>query len=140
MGQVAVLGQPESSQPGDITRHQMLAQLRLRQGAQILRDLVGDTMVIYDLAILHGENTPGALGHMAVMGYDNDGGALIAVQLSQQSHDLIARLRIQTPCGLVGQDERGLVGQGARHCHSLALAAAELAWHVVKTIRQPHQG
>ena len=50
-----------------------------------------------------------------------------AVQLAQQLHHRLAVLRVEVPGGLVGEQDRGLPDQRARHGHALLLAAGELA-------------
>src|SRR5689334_992946 len=43
---------------------------------------------------------------------------------------------VEIPGGLVGKDERRLVGERARNCNALLLAAGELRGTVVKALRQ----
>ncbi len=84
-------------------------------------------MIVHDPAILHTQNPPRRLRHAAVVRHDDEGRALLLVEIGQQRHDLVAGLGVEAAGGLVGQDQRGLIGQRARHGDPLALPAAELA-------------
>ena len=63
----------------------------------------------------------------------------MGVESGQQAHDPVAGRGVQAASGLIGQDQRRLVGQGAGHSHPLALATAELAGQMVHAISQAHQ-
>ena len=56
----------------------------------------------------------------------HDRDAVFTVELLEELHDLAALIRVQIAGGLVGQDERGLGDQRARHADKLLLAAGEL--------------
>ena len=75
-------------------------------------------------------------GDVRVVGHENDAVAL-AVQLLEEGQDLLARARVESPGGLVGEEERGTVGQGARDGHPLALAAGELGGQRVRLLLDP---
>src|SRR6266481_5877964 len=72
----------------------------------------------------------GVFGDVRLVGDQNYGVALL-VQLREQGHDLIAGLRIQVAGGFVGQDDRGLIDQGAGNGNALTLAAGELVRLVI---------
>src|SRR6185503_14374264 len=62
---------------------------------------------------------PGIVRHHA------DRGAA-AVQLAEEVHDLLAVRRVEITRRLVGEEDRRVTRDGARHCHALLLAAREL--------------
>ena len=68
----------------------------------------------------------GVAGVARVVGDHADRRALV-VQLAQQLHHGVAVLRVEVPGGLVGQQDRRVAPEGARHGHALLLAARELA-------------
>ena len=84
-------------------------------------------MIVHDPAILHAENPPRRLCHVAVVCNDDECRALGLVEIGQERHDLVAGLGVEAAGGLVGEDQRGLVGQRTRDGDPLALPAAELA-------------
>ena len=51
----------------------------------------------------------------------------LLVQAREQGHDLVAGGGVERSGGFVGQQDRGLIHQRARHGHALALASGELA-------------
>ena len=59
------------------------------------------------------------------------------VQLLEEPQDFLARPRVESTRGLVGEQERGPVGQGPRDGHSLALAAGELGGQGVRLLGNP---
>ena len=62
------------------------------------------------------------------------------VSLLEQGHHLGSGLGVQVAGGLVGEDQGGIMGQGARHRHPLLLAARQHVREAAGAIRQPHFG
>ncbi len=60
-----------------------------------------------------------------VVGDDDDGGAAVAGDLAEEFHDLAAALAVEGGGGFVGEEEAGLVGEGAGDGDALLLAAVE---------------
>ena len=52
---------------------------------------------------------------------------------SEKLHDLATEPSIKRRCRLIGQDQRGVVGQRPGNRHSLLLAAGKRIWIVVRT-------
>ena len=71
------------------------------------------------------------------MRHHADGRAL-AMQVAQQVHHRFAVLRIQVSGRLVGQQDRRIAGQRARHGHALLLTAGELRGIVLHAVRHAH--
>ena len=62
----------------------------------------------------------------------------VAGDLRQQVHDLHRGGGVQRPGGLVGQDDLGVVDQGAGDGHALHLPAGQLGGALADVIGQPH--
>ena len=73
-----------------------------------------------------------------VMGGDHHRGPG-AVDAIEELHDALARLGVEVPGGLVGQQDEGPVHEGPGHRHPLLLATGELAREVVGLLGQTHQ-
>ena len=59
------------------------------------------------------------------MAYDNEGTALIAGYFEKKLHHEACVRGIEGSCGLVRENDRGFVGQGAGDGHALTLAHGE---------------
>ena len=68
----------------------------------------------------------------------NDRHALPTEEL-KRLHDPVARLAIQSSSRLIGKDQRGPVGQGARDSDTLLLTPGELARAMVPTMVKTDQ-
>jgi hypothetical protein len=78
-----------------------------------------------DDAVADGDDAVGELGDVGLVGDDDDGVAL-GVEIVEERHDLVAGLGVEVAGGFVGEDDGGLVDQGAGDGDALALAAGEL--------------
>jgi len=67
---------------------------------------------------------------------DHDERVAQLVEVLEERHDLDARLGVQVPGRLVGEDDRGPVHEGARDGDALALAAGQLVRLVVDAVLQ----
>ena len=77
----------------------------------------------YKFAVLTFEYTAGKLRYpLQVVGDHEYGGAALA-NLVQNLHDLTAGLRVQITCGLIGQNQFGVIEQGAGYADTLLLSA-----------------
>ena len=56
----------------------------------------------------------------------DDGHAVVAVQFAEELHDLAALVGVEVAGGFVGENEGGLVDEGAGDAEGLLLAAGEL--------------
>ena len=77
-----------------------------------------------DLAVLHADDALGGRGHVVVVG-DHEDRLAARVEAAEQLDDLVAALGVEGAGGLVGQQQRRLVGQGPGDGQALALAAGE---------------
>ena len=87
--------------------------------------MAGAGLVAGDDAVADGDDAVGELGDVGLVGDDDDGVAL-GVELVEEGHDLVAGLGVEVSGGLVGEDDGGVVDQGAGDGDALALAAGEL--------------
>ena len=88
----------------------------------------GDTgggVIAGDDAVADGDNAMGILGDVGLVGDEHDGVAF-GVEVVEEGHDLVAGLGVEVSGGLVGEDDGGLVDQGAGDGDALALTAGEL--------------
>ena len=60
------------------------------------------------------------------------------MDLPKQLHDIEARLCIEISRRLVGQNDGGLIDQGAGHGHPLSLSTRELVGTVIHSVGEPH--
>ena len=72
-----------------------LPELTLREHAQVFFQRVGDTMIRYDLAVLHAQDAFRRLRNAPVVGDNNDRGLLAAIQLGKQRKNLLATLAVE---------------------------------------------
>src|SRR5262245_52753888 len=86
--------------------------------------------------IAEAQDSPCVARHVWLVGHDDDGDA-ITVQVLEQGHDLHAGPRVEGASGLVGQDEYGLIDEGAGDGDALLLTAGELSGVMMLAIRQP---
>ena len=94
----------------------------------ILTALIADDHAVFDF-----DNAVGILGHMHIMGHDNDG-MTVAVKLLQQLHHFFAAVTIQRTRRLIGKDHIAAIHQSARHTDPLLLSATELIGFMVKPV------
>ena len=74
------------------------------------------------------------------MGDEHDGAAALAIEGLQQFDDPLAGRAVEVAGGLVGEENAGLVHEGAGQRHALLLAARKLLRKMVRAIAQPHTG
>ena len=68
---------------------------------------------------------------------DHEDGAAAGVEFAEEFHDLAAGGGVEVAGGLVGENHRRVVREGARDCHALALPAGQLARLVLKPVLHP---
>lgn len=90
------------------------------------------------IAVLEGDDSVGVFGNFGVVGYKDDRQSEILVELTEHSNDVLARLGIQVPGGLVPHQNRGIADQSASDGYALLLTARELAWVVVESVSEPY--
>ena len=83
------------------------------------------------LAALKADETIGHGGKRRVVRDDDDRDALATTSVLQQLQNLLAGLVVEGACGLIAQQELGILGEGTRDGYALLLAAGELGREVV---------
>src|SRR5947209_2365283 len=78
----------------------------------------------------------GARSDRRIVGDDDD--RLLAGQPLEDVDDLRAGLLIEIAGGLVGEDQRWIVDQGAGDCHALTLTARKLVRAILGAIAETH--
>ena len=93
-------------------------------------------LVFADPAVAEVQDAPGVAGDVRLVGDEDHGHALLAVEALEDGHDLFARAGVQRAGRLVGQDDGRVVDQRAGDGHALLLAAGELGRPVVVRARR----
>src|SRR5437016_10033757 len=83
---------------------------------------------------------PGGVGRNVVLVRDHDDRLAPAVQGAEHLHQLGAGGRVEVSGGLVGEEDGGLVHEGAGDRDALALPARQLVGPVVHPVAQPDAG
>src|SRR5688572_5199946 len=108
-----------------------------RRGTRSPCDCAGRGMVVRHLAVAELDLAPCVIGDVGLMGHQEDRVARL-MQLVEQVHDLPGGVRVEVAGGLVGEQERRLVDQGAGDGYALTLAAGELVRVVMHALPEPH--
>ena len=90
-------------------------------------------------AVAQLNDAPAHLVHQDLVVRGHHHGRPRPVDAVEQLHDALARLRVEVPRGLVGQQDERAVDEGAGHRHPLLLSARELAGQVVPLVGQSDQ-
>jgi hypothetical protein len=75
-----------------------------------------------------------------VVGHADDGGAVFGGGAAQQADDHLAVLAVEGGGRFVGEQDLGILGQGAGDGDALLLAARQDRWALVQTVGQPDLG
>ena len=81
-----------------------------------------------------------ATHHPRVVGREDEGRPVAAVDLLHESHDRLAGDRVEVGGGLVGENDHRVGHQGSRHRHPLALPAGELVRPVMGAVGEADLG
>ena len=92
--------------------------------------------VVDDGAVFQGEDPPGLLGDVQVVGDQHQGYAQLPAGVFEQSEHLLARFTVKIARGLVCKEDRRLVGQSAGDGHPLLLPPGEGAGQVIEALAQ----
>jgi hypothetical protein len=88
---------------------------------------IGHTALLHQHALLHHGHAVGKAAHQVQVVRDQQHGhTAAALQVGEQIENLAAQRDVERRGGLVGQQQRGLAGQGHGDHGALALAAAQL--------------
>ena len=85
-----------------------------------------------------GWHQPGAAPDGVIRDHD-DGLVQLFLQNTQQIQDFFGRFRIEVAGGFVGDDQRGIGGDGPGNAHPLLLSAGQLSGTMIQPARQAHQ-
>src|SRR5688572_24644962 len=95
--------------------------------------------VALDPSVAQADDAVGVGGDVLLVG-DDDHGLSLAVDGLEGGEDLVAGLGVEVPGGLVGEDDRRPVDQGAGDGDTLALAARQLVGAVLHAVGQADDG
>ena len=90
-----------------------------------------------DHTVLDVDDAVGVLGDIGFMRYQHNGVAF-AMQVFHQLHDFVSGLRIKVAGGLVGQNDRRIIDEGAGNSDTLALSAGKFVGLMVHALAQIH--
>ena len=85
--------------------------------------------LLHDPAVVEADLALPLFGDQGVVGDDHEGGSVL-VELGEEVEDDLLVGLVEVTGGLVGEDELGVVDEGAGHAHALLFAAGELAGQV----------
>ena len=91
------------------------------------------------LPVAHGQYAVGIGADVGLVGDDDDGDALLAIEPRQRFHDFVRVAGVEVAGRFVGEQQAGRVDQGARDRHALLLAARELAGRIAFAVAQAQQ-
>ena len=86
------------------------------------------------LAVSELEGFSHPLGDGEVVGDDDEGDSVVAVESEEEVRDVFCGRWIERAGGLVGEDKFGLVDEGAGDGGAEFFAAGELPWEMVKAV------
>ena len=97
--------------------------------------LVGD-----DLAVAHDDHPVRIGADVRLVGHQDHGDALLAIELADDLHDLVRGAGVEVAGRLVGQQHGRAVDQRPRQGDALLLSAGELAGRVALALGQADAG
>ena len=92
----------------------------------------------FDEAVLDADGPLGVMSHAGIVGDENDGDAVVPVELLEHLEDLLARVGIEVPCRLVREEHLGKVDERPGDCDALLLSAGELGRLMMGPVGQAH--
>ena len=84
------------------------------------------------------EESVAAVGEVGVVGDDDEGAAVLTDEVEEEIDDGGATVRVQVAGGFVGEDDAGIIDEGAGDGDALLFAAAELGGEVVEAVGKAH--
>src|SRR5712692_6497236 len=132
---MAVSGSPSEAKLWNSTSARLVASdwASIAPGRLLRADSLFYSLVFFYFAVADVDDAVGVERYVVLMGDQHDGVAL-AVQALERRHDLVAGGAVEVAGGLVGQQDGGVVHQGASDGHALALAAGELVGLVIHAV------
>src|SRR5437867_2282909 len=92
-----------------------------------------------DDTILYSHDTVGRPRNILIVCNHDNGLAQFPVYLQQKIRDHLRVDTVEFACGLVGQEERGIVGECRRYSDSLLLSTAHLIRLMVSYVEEPYR-
>src|SRR5579872_362767 len=99
----------------------------------------GPSTIVDDPSIPKSNDSISEPGDFICMRDHDDGDSMSSVQLLKNVHDLGACMRIELPCGFVGEQNLRIIDERARNRYPLLLSAGELSRQTVFSSRQANQ-
>src|ERR1700694_4544138 len=109
-----------------MSNRRLISRFMKRVGALLRYGDGRDGLVSDDLAVLEADLSLRLLGYVEVVRYDHDRDPVLLVEALQERDQLLRRLGVHGPRGLVEEDEGRLVDHRSRDRHALLLAARQL--------------
>ena len=97
------------------------------------------TISVHYAAIGEANAAIGLGGKFFVVGHDDEGLVQFAAQTEEEGLQFGAVVRVERTGGLIGEDNVGTVGEGARGGHALLFTAREFGGFVLGARREPHE-
>ena len=88
------------------------------------------------MAVAEAEDAVAAAGELKVVGYEDAGESVFAVEALEEGEDAFGGLGVEIAGGFVGQQEFGLGDEGAGYGEALLFPAGELAGAMVAAVGQ----
>lgn len=95
-----------------------------------------DDEVGFDEAIFETNVALGRCGNDGIVGDEDDGDALITIQILEHLEDFLGGLGIEVAGGLIGKEDGGTIDESAGDGDALLLTTGELAWGVVHALAE----
>jgi len=92
------------------------------------------------VAVAEAEDAVAAAGELKVVGYEDAGESVFAVEALEEGEDAFGGLGVEIAGGFVGQQEFGLGDEGAGYGEALLFPAGELAGAMVAAVGQFYAG
>jgi hypothetical protein len=97
---------------------------------------LGHPFVGDDDAVAHGYDAVGIGGDVGLVGNEDDGDSLLAIERAERFHDLVRGSRIEIAGRLIGEKKARCIDQRAGNRDALLLAAGELAGRIALALPQ----
>ncbi len=111
-----------------------------RRGRLVPFELAGYNVFVYLVGfyqtVAQAHDAVSVHGNVLLVGY-HDNGVAPGIQGLEQLHNFVAGAGVEGAGGFVGQNDAGVVNQGAGNGHALALAAAQLVGLVQGAVGEP---
>src|SRR5215813_5265575 len=90
----------------------------------------------YDVSVAQRDGLVGALRQLGIVRHEHDGRLSVPVDVDEEIDHLMARAAVEVPGGLVGEEDRRIVGERARDGDALLLSSRQLRRIVMAARRE----